>query len=222
MESQSSPIRPTGRMPPRQSREYSAAREPVKVPGGPPDRPPTARRRRRARRAKRRFPARITRPSRASASRSSSCTGSPSRLTPAAGDAGAAPRCGRPPPGASTRRAGRCTGPAASQHDLGHLLRRPVVADGAVEVGLGRRSGPAPWKRSAIRRAEAALVLARVARRRRLARREQPVPLGQHVVGDAHRAAELLLGRLAPRRSGCPATCSSSGRRRCPAGSASS
>ena len=175
----------------------------------------------RARRAKRRFPARITRPCRAFASRSSSCTGSPSRLTPPPAIRRRA-SLREATPSRSARRAGQVHRAVPVQHDRGHLLRRPVVADRAVEVGLGLRSRPVAVEAVGDQAPEAALVLHGGARGGRLGRREEPVPLRKRVVGDPHRAAELLGGRIRHADLVARATCSSSGRRRCPTGSASS
>ena len=97
---------------------------------------------RRATRAKRRFPARSTRPSRAAASRSRSRTGSPSTVTPPPGDQAARLAARRDPE--ATRPGGPAGGPSPARHDdLGDVVRRPVVADDPVEVLLGR-ARPAP------------------------------------------------------------------------------
>ena len=80
----------------------------------------------------------------------------------------------------------------------------------------------APWKRSTIARASQRLRSRGPVPRGGSLHGQQREPRRHRLVREAQRLAVLLLGRLGRRRCGCPATWTSSRRRRCPAGSASS
>src|SRR5579862_6261684 len=87
-------------------------------------------------------------------------------------------------------------GCACRKRMLRHLLRRLALADDAREVLLRRARSVVPPRATDDEPGQLELCLERIALRDAVLLHDEPVPLVEQRVGDAHRFAELLLRRF--------------------------
>ncbi len=121
-------------------------------------------------------------------------------------------------------RAGRCTDRRRARSSSASSISSGSSRRTWMRSKRASASAPAPVAVEAVDEParELALGLVRVALRIERRAEQEQVVLGHDLVRDAHQLPEHLVGRVGDRRRSCRTTCSSCGRRRCPAGSASS
>ena len=129
--------------------------------------------------------------------RSTSLTTSPSTLTPPCAISRRASLV-EPSPSRSTSTAGRCTGSPSGSGSSGTSSGAWPSRTTRVKWSSAWRAASSPCERSTMNRARASFASSG-SLRRQLPLPDEPVPLGQQLVGHAHRAAEHLLRRRGQR-----------------------